>query len=509
MRKIIAAFIAIVLLITAFVSFQEVSPQGPSAAATPSANPANPMDLTGFYTQELNWSDCGDGFDCANMAVPLNYEKPYERVISISVVRLKADENTLGSLVLNPGGPGGSGIQYARAAEWVVSPQILENYDIVGFDPRGVGESTPIKCLTAQETDAYIASDGTPDDQTELQESIKILTDFGKDCLVNSPDLAGFVDTESAARDIDILREALGDKKLNWLGKSYGTFLGATYADLFPQNVGRMLLDGAIDPKLSNLELSKGQALGFDDALIRFAQNCLTKSDCPLSGTPKDGVAQVQKMLEDLDSNSRTLNDGRQFTQAMGVLGVVGGLYDVTYGWTNLRVMLTKAFEGDFNALAQSVDLYTSRNSNGTYSDNSNDAIMAINCIDRPDRATVEEAIALVEQWSQIAPVFGSYLAWGNIGCSYWPVAATGVSHPITATGSGPILVVGTTHDPATPYVWAQSLADQLEQGALLTLDGDGHTAYRQGSACIDAIVDKYFLSGVAEDKLVCSDGPK
>ncbi|MEN9741978.1 MAG: hypothetical protein RIR66_934, partial [Actinomycetota bacterium] len=136
MRRVIAAFVAIVLLITAFVSFQEVNPQEPSAAVTPSANPANPMDLTGFYSQELNWSDCGDGFDCANMAVPLNYEKPYEKVISISVVRLKADENTLGSLVLNPGGPGGSGIQYARAAEWVVSPQILENYDIVGFDPR-------------------------------------------------------------------------------------------------------------------------------------------------------------------------------------------------------------------------------------------------------------------------------------------------------------------------------------------------------------------------------------
>ena len=509
MRKFTAVFVVILLFITAFVSFQENRSQEPSAASTPSLNPADPMDLTGFYSQKLNWSNCGDGFDCANLAVPLNYEKPFEKIISISVIRLKAKENTLGALVLNPGGPGGSGIQYARAAQWVVSQQILENYDIVGFDPRGVGESTPIKCLTPQETDAYIASDGTPDDQAELEESIKILTNFGEECQKNSPDLFGYVDSISAARDIDILREALGNEKLNWLGKSYGTFLGATYADLFPQNVGRMLLDGAIDPKLSNLELSEGQARGFDDALIRFAQNCLTKADCPLTGTAEDGVAQVQRMLDDLDSNPGTLDDGREFTQAMGVLGVVGGLYDVTYGWTNLRQMLTKAFEGDFNALSKSVDLYTSRNADGTYSDNSNDAIMAINCIDRPDRGTVEQAIALVEQWSQFAPVFGSYLAWGNIGCSYWPAAATGKPHAISAKGTGPILVVGTTHDPATPYIWAQSLAEQLDQGALLTLDGDGHTAYRQGSACIDAIVDKYFLTGVAEDKLVCSDGPK
>lgn len=508
MRKTIAGFTAVFLVAVSVFAYTGNKPEPELVAPIPSANPSDPKDLSGYYNQQLDWQNCGGGFECAALAVPLDYENPFKDSISISVIRLVANENTLGSLVLNPGGPGGSGIQYARAAEYVVSEQVLNNYDIVGFDPRGVGQSTPVECLDDVQTDEYIALDGTPDNEQELAESIELLTEFGAACLANSGDLANFIDTVSAAKDLDILRAALGDKKLNWLGKSYGTFLGATYADLFPKNVGRMLLDGAIDPALSNLELSKGQALGFEDALYRFVEDCLNQSDCPLVGTIDEGISQIQQMLDDLDTIPALLDDGRQFTQAMGVLGVVGGLYDVTYGWANLRPMLAVAFEGDFNLLSQSVDLYTSRNQDGTYQDNSNDAIMAINCIDRPDRGTIEETISLAEQWSIIAPVFGGYLAWGNIACSYWPITAKGTPHTISASGSGPILVVGTTHDPATPYVWAQALADQLENGALLTLDGDGHTAYRQGSACIDAIVDKYFLTGVIEDQLVCSDGP-
>lgn len=508
MRKYTAVVTAIFLVLVTAIGYNAVNSDKPAKISTPTANPDDPMDLSGYYEQVLSWENCGGGFECSSLTVPLDYANPFDQAISISVVRLKAKNNTLGSLILNPGGPGGSGITYARAAEYVVSPSILENYDIVGFDPRGVGESSPIECIDDATTDAYIALDGTPDNQSEIDESIAMLTKFGEDCLKNSPDLVGHVDTVSAAKDIDILRAALGDEKLNWLGKSYGTFLGATYADLFPGNVGRMLLDGAIDPQLSNLQLSEGQARGFEDALNRFVQDCLTKGDCPLSGGVEQATAQIKKMLDDLDANPGTLEDGRQFTQAMGLLGVVGGLYDVTYGWANLRPMLASALTGDFNALARSVDVYTSRNSDGSYSDNSNDAIMAINCIDRPDRGNVADTQTLANKWTIFAPVFGGYLAWGNIGCSYWPVAATGNPRAISATGSGPILVVGTTHDPATPYVWAQSLAKQLASGVLLTLDGDGHTAYRQGSTCIDEVVDKYFLTGFADSGVVCSDGP-
>ena len=508
MRKYIATITAVLLVLISAIGYNTFESEKTAPAFTPSANPNDPTDLSGYYDQVLSWENCGGGFECASLSVPLDYADPYKQAISISVIRLKATGQSLGSLVLNPGGPGGSGIEYARAAEFVVTKNLLTNFDIVGFDPRGVGESSPIECIDDSTTDEYIALDGTPDDQAEIDASIAMLTKFGAECLANSPDLINNVDTVSAAKDIDILRAALGDEKLNWLGKSYGTFLGATYADLFPQNVGRMLLDGAIDPTLTNLQLGEGQARGFEDALSRFVADCLNQDDCPLAGSVENGVATVKKILDDLDQNPATLDDGRQFTQAMGVLGVVGGLYDVTYGWSSLRPMLAFALGGDFNALARSVDLYTSRNEDGSYSDNSNDAIMAINCIDRPDRGTPEEAMTLAKEWSEFAPVFGGYLAWGNIACTYWPIAASGLPKTITAQGANPILVVGTTHDPATPYVWAQALANQLASGALLTLDGDGHTAYMQGSKCIDEVVDKYFLTGVADDGIVCADGP-
>lgn len=508
MRKFTAVVTAIFLVLVVAIGYNAVNSDRPTEAVPPTANADDPTDLSGYYDQELSWENCGGGFDCTSLTVPLDYANPYEQAISISVVRLKAKDNTLGSLVLNPGGPGGSGIQYARAAEYVVSDEVRANFDIIGFDPRGVGESSPIECLDDATTDAYIAIDGTPDNEAEITQSVEMLTEFGAQCLAKSPELVSRIDTVSAAKDLDILRAALGDEKLNWLGKSYGTFLGANYADLFPEKVGRMLLDGAIDPQLSNIQLGEGQARGFEDALNRFVQNCISQSDCPLTGTVAEGTAQIKKLLDGLDANPGTLADGREFTQAMGVLGVVGGLYDVTYGWANLRPMLAAAFAGDFSGLSQSVDLYTSRNSDGSYSDNSNDAIMAINCSDRPDRGTIEDTKFLAEQWSTFAPVFGGYLAWGNIACSYWPVEATGVPRAIAASGSGQILVVGTTHDPATPYVWAQSLADQLENGVLLTLDGDGHTAYRQGSTCIDQVVDKYFLTGIADSDVVCNDGP-
>jgi pimeloyl-ACP methyl ester carboxylesterase len=507
LRKFTASVTAIFLFIVIAIGYSNFQSSSDLAAVPPVSNSENPADLSGYYDQVLSWENCGGGFQCASLTVPLDYANPYAQAISISIIRLEAKNNTLGSLVLNPGGPGGSGIQYTRAAEYVVSDVIRENFDIVGFDPRGVGESSPIECIDDSTTDLYIALDGTPDNAAEVSETIAMLTKFGQDCILNSGDLVGFIDTVSASKDIDILRAALGDEQLNWLGKSYGTFLGATYADLFPQNVGRMLLDGAIDPTLSNLQLSEGQARGFEEALGQFVEYCLMTLDCPLSGSVQDGINQIQKMLNDLDENPAQLNDGREFTQAMGVLGVVGGLYDVSYGWTQLQPMLTAALAGDFSGLAASVDLYTSRNTDGSYSDNSNDAIMAINCLDRPDRGTIEETYALAEKWSEFAPVFGGYLAWSNIACSYWPVAATGVPNPIVARGANPILVVGTRYDPATPYVWAQALAEQLESGILLTLNGNGHTAYRQGSKCIDEIVDTYFLTGAANADVVCSDG--
>ena len=464
--------------------------------------------LDGYYAQELEWSECSDGFECSSFSAPIDYANPADGAMQISVIRKLATGTAQGSLVLNPGGPGGSGIEYTTYAEYVVSDTLRENFDIVGFDPRGVGFSTPVECLDDEQTEEYIALDGSPDDQTEIDQAQAMSELFAQSCATNSPDTYKFLDTISAARDVDILRELLGDEKLNWLGKSYGTFLGATYADLFPERVGRMLLDGAIDPTLTNEKLSYGQALGFELALTRFVDDCVTKSDCPLSASGAAGVSEVGDLLIELDANPITLDDGRLFTQAMGTLGVVGSLYDKQYGWPELRTNLGLAFDGDFSGLASSVDFYTGRQSDGSYKDNSNDAIAAVNCLDRPDRATTEETAALASEWKKVAPNFGEYLAWSNISCSYWQAEATGVPKEITAPGTPTILVVGTVNDPATPYAWSQALAAQLSKGVLLTLDGDGHTAYYQGSKCIDEIVDNFYLTGEAEDGITCTDGP-
>ena len=511
LRKFLAIVLVIVLGILAafgFLIFQSDSTESTLPKPIESASVPQGDGLDGYYAQQLEWSECSDGFECSSFSAPIDYANPADGAMQISVIRKLATGTALGSLVLNPGGPGGSGIEYTTYAEYVVSDTLRENFDIVGFDPRGVGFSTPVECLDDEQTEEYIALDGSPDDQTEIDQAQAMSELFAQSCAINSPDTYKFLDTISAARDVDILRALLGDEKLNWLGKSYGTFLGATYADLFPERVGRMLLDGAIDPMLTNEKLSYGQALGFELALTRFVDDCVTKSDCPLSASGAAGVSEVGDLLIKLDANPITLDDGRLFTQAMGTLGVVGSLYDKQYGWPELRTNLGLAIDGDFSGLASSVDFYTGRQSDGSYKDNSNDAIAAVNCLDRPDRATTEETAALASEWKKVAPNFGEYLAWSNISCSYWQAEATGVPKEITAPGTPTILVVGTVNDPATPYAWSQALAAQLSKGVLLTLDGDGHTAYYQGSKCIDEIVDNFYLTGEAEDGITCTDGP-
>jgi pimeloyl-ACP methyl ester carboxylesterase len=460
-----------------------------------------------YYNQVLQWKDCNDGFDCSSLQVPLDYKRPGGVAISLSLIRLKA-KNAVGSLLLNPGGPGGSGIDYVRAATYVVSPNLISNFDIVGFDPRGVGKSTPVHCLSGARTDAMIAADGSPDNQAEIDRLVALNKEFAAGCQKKSPDLYRFVDTVSAARDIDVLRNALGDRKLNWLGKSYGTFLGATYAELFPKRVGRMVLDGVVDPALTNTEISHGQAIGFEKALHRFITDCFTHSDCPLTGSPQNGFGQISNLLTQLDSNPAKLADGRTLTQAMALIGVLGSLYDKQYGWSHLRSDLSAAFKSSFGPLASSLDSYISRGPDGKYLDNSNDAIAAVNCLDRPDRPSIKQTQQLVKQWRKDAPLFGDYLAWSDFSCTYWKTPATGKPHGIVSPGSSKILVVGTLNDPATPYAWSKNLTKQLSDATLLTFDGDGHTAYMQGSKCIDQVVDNYFLTGTAKAGVVCHDGP-
>jgi pimeloyl-ACP methyl ester carboxylesterase len=473
---------------------------GSSTASPAPTGPPSP-DLAVFYAQKLSWTGCGGSFQCAKLTVPLDYASPSTGTILISVLRLRASNPTsrIGSLVINPGGPGGSGVDFARAARSVIDASVRERYDIVGFDPRGVGGSAPVTCLDDKQTDAFIAADGTPSTPAQVQVIDDLAKQFAAACAKNSPRIYGHIGTRDAARDVDVLRAALGDQKLYWLGFSYGTLLGATYADLFPTRIARMVLDGAIDPSLSNVELIHGQAKGFEVALHRFVQDCDKQSDCPLPQGEQAGVDRIQQFFDSLDTAPLTTSDPRRpLTQAMAMNAVLSYLYFPAYGdWDALRVGLQGAFDGDGSTLLSMLDERISRNEAGHYTDNSNAALYAVSALDRPDRPTAAQSQVLADQWSKEAPVFGAFSAWGVLPYQYWTVPANDPPHEIHAPGSPKILVVGTTYDPATPYPWAQALAKQLSQGVLLTHVGDGHTGYGKGSQCTDSAVDRYLLTGV------------
>ncbi len=455
--------------------------------------------LSAYYGQQLAWSNCGGKFECATMDVPLTYDQPDGKTISLDLIKLPAadPEQRLGSLVLNPGGPGGSGVDYARAARVVVTGNLLDQYDIVGFDPRGVANSTPIECLNDRQMDRFLNVDPNPETDEDVAATVRVSERFGPRCERNSPDLTPNIGTPFVARDMDILRSLLGDERLNYLGKSYGTFIGATYADLFPSRVGRFVLDGAVDPALNNAEISRGQALGFEKALGRFAQWCADQDDCPIGTDPQAGVQQIADFLRDLETQPIPASNGRPLTAAQATTGIVGSMYSAEDGWQSLFYALDSALDGDGLGLQSLSDWLTERKPNGTYASNANDALYAVNCIDRPDRWDPEQTQKQAEEWSKEAPVFGAALAWGNLPCYYWPAPAVDEPREIAAAGAPPILVVGTEFDPATPYQWAVSLADQLESGVLLSwLGGDGHTAYYSGSKCIDKAVDTFLVDG-------------
>jgi pimeloyl-ACP methyl ester carboxylesterase len=469
------------------------APPNPDATRAPS--PA----LARFYQQKVTWKSCGAPFECSTVTVPLNYQAPTGRTITLAVVRQRATGPgvPLGSLLVNPGGPGGSGIAYARQAKEIVSDGVRARYDVVGFDPRGVGASTPVRCLTDAELDTFVSLDGSPDTPVEEQALIAEAATVGSRCQERAGWLLAHVGTPDAARDMDVLRAVLGDTRLHLLGKSYGTYLGATYAGLFPRRVGRLVLDGALDPTTSGANLARGQTAGFEQALVAFVDDCLAGPNCPLDGDRNAAVSQVAQFVAGVDSRPLTGTDERKVTQSLVVLGIAAALYERKNGWPALRQALTEGLQGNGNTLLLLADLYTDRGDDGRYQSNQNEAQLAVNCLDHPDTATLAAGRARATELTAISPAFGAYLGWGAVSCADWPVPPASRPKPITAPGAAPILVVGTIRDPATPYRWAQALAAQLSSGVLLTYNGDGHTAYRQGDTCVDRTVDAYLLDGV------------
>ena len=453
--------------------------------------------LARFYQQKPAWHDCNDGFQCTSILVPLDYADPGRASITLNLIRLPATDpaHRIGSLLINPGGPGVSGIDYARHATEAFSARLRAVYDIVGFDPRGVGSSTPVRCISDRQTDALLAYDASPDNAAEEQGLLALNRQLADGCATNSPTILPLMGTVDAARDMDVIRAVVGDATLHYFGASYGTFLGATYAEEFPHKVGRMVLDGAIDPTLTPARLAEGQLVGFDRALGSFLADCVQQSDCPVGPTVADARAQIAELVASADQHPLPSQSGRPVTQSLVILGLITPLYTKA-NWPLLRAALAEARDGNGDQLLWLADLYADRNADGTYNSNQNVATVAINCLDRPDHSTLPQLRAQSARFAQESPIFGPFLAWGDLPCTVWPAPPTDRPHQIHAKGAAPILVVGTTRDPATPYPWARNLAAQLDSGRLLTRVGDGHTAYMRGSACIDDAVERYLITG-------------
>jgi pimeloyl-ACP methyl ester carboxylesterase len=471
-----------------------LSPRPLPSASAGEPPPAN--GLARYYQQKLSWHPCRSDKLCTTLKVPLDYAKPGGRSISLAVLKVPATDpgHRVGSLVVNPGGPGGSGVDYAANTSTYFGSELQQAFDIVGFDPRGVGLSTPVQCLPDRKLDAFVASDPDPDNAREIAHSDHLLKEFGDGCVKDSGQLAAHISTEEAAKDIDILRAALGDAKLSYFGASYGTFLGATYANLFPHRVGRMVLDGAIDPSLSTYRLNLVQAKGFETALRSYVGNCVDAGGCFLGGTVDAGIARIQRFLADVEKRPLPGSGGRELAVGNAVLGIWAPLYNRGY-WPLLDTSLKAAFAGNGADLLSLSDAYTSRGPSG-YRDNSMEALYAVNCLDHDDSIPSSQVPSYIPRFDKASPTFGAIFAFGLSSCSKWPIHTGRVPAPIHAVGAPTIMVVGTTRDPATPLQWAQALVRQLHSAVLVRRDGDGHTGYHAGNRCVDRTVEAYLVSG-------------
>lgn len=455
-----------------------------------------------YYSQTVDWNSCGE-FQCAQVEAPMDWADPTSEKISLAIKFSPAENNNaLGTVILNPGGPGGSGVELVSYAPYYFGAELLENYNLLGFDPRGVGQSSAVKCYEPEEMDRYLALSYDPENPRALALAEKASQDFGNACLENTGDLLGHVDTQSAARDMDLLRALVGDTKLNYLGFSYGTQLGATYAGIFPEKVGKMVLDGAIDLRLTAFDQSKQQAVGFENALTAFVENCVSTQTCAVPGTVEEVKTAIGDLLTQIGKKPLPTEDpDRPLTQSLAFYGIAQPLYSESL-WADLGLALDSAMgHRDGTLLLELSDSYFGRDEDGTYMDNQTEAFSAVNCLD--DRSSFDPAVMQAEydQLTEAAPVMGQFFGFGGIGCKHWPFDQTEKDFDLSAKGAAPILIIGTTNDPATPYIWAEGLAEQLDSGVLITHVGEGHTAYGMGSQCVIDTVDQYFVAGTVPAK--------
>ncbi len=450
------------------------------------------------------WRPCGGGAECADVRAPLDWADPGGETIHLRMLKQPATGgDPIGTLFVNPGGPGASGVEYAATAIGAIQEDVRREYDVIGWDPRGVGLSSAVRCVDAAGMDEYLFGDDAVDDlepggDAWIQAALQEAEEFGAACAERTGPLLAHVGTASTVRDLDMMRAIVGDSRLNYLGFSYGTYIGALYADAFPERVGRLVLDGAMDPSTTLSDVVREQTRGFELALRAYAEDCLERSDCPLEGSVDEAMAQIGALLDSVDAQPLRGSDGRTLTSGTMLTAIITPLY-ARSNWPYLDELFETVAQGDADAALFLADFYYDRE-NGEYLSNSTEAFSAVNCLDYPSPLDPERMRAEARQLEEIAPTIGRFQGYGDIGCAGWPVTSAEPREPVTAAGADPILVVGTTGDPATPYRWAVSLAEQLESGVLLTYEGEGHTAYGDDE-CVNRVVDDYLLTGEAPEE--------
>jgi len=424
------------------------------------------------------------------MTVPLDYSQPTGPTLGVAVTMHPATGSRRGALIVNPGGPGASGVDFAQYC-YACFGAFTNHYDLASFDPRGVARTRPVRCLTPAELDAFF--DLPPYPTTAAQRAQLIAGDkkFVHGCLQRNGSYLRHIGTIDSARDMDVFRALLGDPKLTYYGASYGTYLGAKYAQLFPTHIRALVLDGAVDPAQDNLTGAAVQASGFETDLADFLRNCAATGSCPLGDTSADARRGFDDLQARIAAHPEQVGS-RHLGAAEFIGGVAQGMYAVQQ-WGDLRTALREAENGDGSGVLAFFDQLVERNKDGSYS-NLQEAFNAISCIDRQTPKDLSAYDASVREHAKESPHFAAPIIYPSYVCALWPVPPVEQAHPVSAPGAPTILVVGTTHDPATPYSWSQALASQLD-GRLLTREGSGHTAYLSGNECIADYVDAYVLS--------------
>lgn len=496
--------------------------------------PEPSSDFASYGSQTIEWGACDSGrsdVQCAWVYAPLDWGEVDAETDSdadadagtdagpasahrADDIRLRLTKHpaeggeAIGTLFVNRGGPGATGADYIENSyDGAVRAEVRQRFDVIGWDPRGVGESSAVHCLDDAGLDDFLYGTGDPEEDGAFLEfgsdewiraSIDATADFGEACLEETGELLAHVDTGSTVRDLDMLREIVGDPKLNFLGYSYGTMIGALYADAFPERVGRLVLDGAVDPTTDYVESAREQGVGAETALRGYLADCPNRSKCPFTGSVDAGMREIDQLLERVEAAPIRADDGRMLYDGTFFTAIMAALYTPS-SWAYLDEAIAGLREGNAAPAFVLADHYNQR-VDGHYGTNLMEAFIAINCLDYPrEEPDFDEMRAEAAETMRVAPVAGRYHAFGETACAGWPVPAVNVTHRVSGAGADPILIVGTTGDPATPYRAALALTDQLESGVLLTFEGEGHTAYGEND-CVDAVVNEYLLTGKTPD---------